>query len=65
MNWLFLKVSSSLCYNISLQVFFRSPIYGGFPQLYSPLQSISIIHLFTIQPCTQVSVLLSNFSSFL
>ena len=44
---------------------FRSPSYGGFPPLYSPLQAISILHLFIIQPCTQVSVLLSSFSGFL
>ena len=72
MNWLFLKVSSSLCYNNSLSIFlcfsfffFRSPTYGGFFPLYSPLQSISIVHLFIIQPCTQVSVILSSFSGFL
>ena len=69
MNWLFLKVISSLYYsnflNVFLLVFFPSSTYGGFPPLYSPLQSISIVHLFIIQPRTQVSVLLSNFSSFL
>ena len=30
--------------------------------LYNLLQAISIVHLSLIQPCTQVSVLLSNFS---
>ena len=30
--------------------------------LYSLLQAISIVHLFIIQPCTQVYVLLSSFS---
>ena len=69
MKLLFLEVSSSPCYSNSLPIFllqyFRSPSYGGFPPLYSPLQAISIVHLFIIQPCTQVSVLLSSFSGFL
>ena len=69
MNWLFLKVIFSLCYsnslNVFLLVFFPSSTYGGFPSLYSPLQSISIVYLFIIQPRSQVSVLLSSFSSFL
>ena len=70
MNWLFLKVSFSLCYSNSLSLFlclyfFRSPSYGVSPPLYSPHQFILIVHLFIIQPCTQVSVLLSSFSGFL
>ena len=70
MNWLFLKVSSLLCYSNSLSLFFslyffRSCSYGVSPPLYSPHQFIPIIYLFFIQPCTQVSVLLSNFSGFL
>ena len=67
---LFLEISSSLCYNDSLPniffwLIFPSPSYGGFLMLYSLLQAISIVHLFIIQPCTQVSVLLSSFSGFL
>ena len=66
---LFLEISSSLCYNNSLPIslfqYFSIPSYGGFPPLYSSLQAISIVHLFIIQPRTQVSVLLSSFSSFL
>ena len=37
---------------------FRSPNCGGFFTLYSLLQAISIVHLFIIQPCTQISVIL-------
>ena len=44
---------------------FRSPNYGGFLMLYNLLQAVSIVHLSLIQPCTQVSVLLSSFSGFL
>ena len=70
MNWLFLKVSTSLCYSNSLSLslclsFFRSPSYGVSPPLYSPYQFILIVHLFIIQPYTQISVLLSSFSGFL
>ena len=70
MNWLFLKVSSSLCYSNSLSLFFslyffRSSSHGVSPPLYSPHQFILIVHLFIIQPCTQVFVLLSSFSGFL
>ena len=70
MNWLFLKVSSLLCYSNSLSLFLclyfsPSPSYGVSPSLYSPLQFIPIVHLFIIQPCIQVSVLLSSFSGFL
>ena len=36
-----------------------------FPPLYSPLWSIFFVHLFIIQLCTQVSVMLSSFSGFL
>ena len=65
---IFLEVSSSTCYSNSLLIiicsYFRSPSYGGFLMLYSLLQAISIIHLFIIQTCTQVSVLLSSFSGF-
>ena len=63
---IFLDVSSSPRDSNSLPIFlysyFRSPSYGGFLTLYSLLQAISIVHLFIIQPCTQVSVLLNNFS---
>ena len=70
MNWLFLKVSSSLCYSNSLLLFlrlyfFQSPSYGVSPPLYNPHQFIPIVYLFIIQPCTQVYVLLSSFSDFL
>ena len=70
MNWLFLKVGSSLYYSNSHSLFlclyfFPSPSYGVSPSLYSPHQFIPIIHLFIIQPCTQVSVILSSFSGFL
>ena len=65
---IFLDVSSSPRYSNSLQIFlcsyFLSPSYGGFLTLYSLLQAISIVHLFIIQPCTQVSVLLSSFYGF-
>ena len=57
--------SSDVSSNISLLVFFRSLTYGRFPPIYRPHQSNSIVHLFIIQPCTQVSVLLSSFSGFL
>ena len=70
MKWLFLKVSSSLCYSNSLSLFlclyfFRSPSYGVSPPLYNHHKFIPIVHLFIIQPCTQVFVLLSTFSGFL
>ena len=63
---LFLEISFSLCYSNSLPIFFSNNFqfisYGGFLPLYIPLQAISIVHLFIIQPCTQVPVLLSSFS---
>ena len=70
MNWLFLKVSSSLCYSNSLSLFlclyfFKFTSYGVSPPLYSPYQFIPIVYLFIIQPYTQVFVLLSSFSGFL
>ena len=68
-KWLYLEDGSLLCYSNSLTIFlpyfFRSPSYGGSLILYSLFQTISIVHLFIIQPCTQVSVLLSVFSGFL
>ena len=69
MGWLFQMVYSSQCYSkscsISLLNIFRSPVMEVFPPLYSPLRPISIVHLFIIQPCAQVSVLLNSFSGFL
>ena len=69
MDWLFQMVCSSQCYSkscsISLLNLFRSHSYGGFSSLYSPLRSMSIVHLSIIQPCTQVYVLLSSFFGFL
>ena len=66
---LFLEVSSSLYYSNSLSIIslliFSISSYGGFLTLYSLFQAISIVHLFIIQPCTQLSVLLSIFSGFL
>ena len=66
---LFLEVSSLLCYSNSLSIIslliFSISSYGGFLTLYSLFQAISIVHLFIIQPCTQLSVLLSIFSGFL
>ena len=65
MDWQFQMVCSSQCYSKSCSIFllniFRSFLMEVFPPLYSPFQSISIVHLFIIQPCTQVSVLLSSF----
>ena len=43
-------------------MFFRSPPYGGSFTLYRVFQVISIVHLFIIQPCTQICILSSIFS---
>ena len=68
-KWLYLEDSSLLCYSNSLTIFLpyflRSISYGGSLILYNLFQTIYIVHLFIIQPCTQVFVLLSVFSGFL
>ena len=58
MNWLFQMKCSSQCYSESSSIFFLniflSSSYGGFPPLYSPLRSISIVHLYSsIYPVEQ------------
>ena len=70
MGWLFQMVFSSQCYNkscsISLLKIFRSPhLIEVSPHYIVPFDQFPIVHLFIIQPCTQVYVLLSSFSGFL
>ena len=69
MDRIFQMVCSFQCYSkscsISLFNIFQSPTYGGFTILYSPPSFIPTVHLFVIQPCTQVSVPLSSFFDFL
>ena len=70
MDWLFQMVCSSQYYNksysISLFNIFRSPhLIEVFPHYIVPPDPFLIVHLFIIQPCTQVYVLLNSFFGFL
>ena len=69
MGRLFQMTCSSQCYSksclISLSNIFPIPYLWRFSSIIQSSPFIPIVHLFTIQPCTQVSVLLSSFSDFL
>ena len=68
MDWLFQMVYSSQCYSkscsISLLNIFRSFHLWRFSSIIQSSPFIPTVHLFIIQSCTQVSVLLSSFFDF-